>query len=347
MRILFAGSPGIAVPALEALVELELSTSEFQVAGVLSNPDSPRGRRGTPEATEVATAAALLSDRLRQGGRAPLIVLKPERLDASAREAAAALEPDLLLSFAYGKIFGPRFLSLFPRGGINIHPSLLPKYRGAAPIPAAIMNRDRETGITIQRLAREMDAGDILLQEPFPLNGRETTASLSGLAALKSAALLPGALRALVRGELPGRPQNHGAATYCSLITKEEGRIDWSQSAAGIDARIRAFTPWPLCFTGHGEQDLFILEGKAREGPLAEGELPVGGASASRSAPSPGKAGFFEPGRVLGVDKTRGILIQTGDGILEVTRLQYRTKKALEWRAFLNGAKGFTGSLLG
>jgi methionyl-tRNA formyltransferase len=332
MRILFAGSPAIAVPALEALVELGLSDSEFQVAGVLSNPDSARGRHGGLEPTETAAAAVLFSERLKAEGKPPFPVLKPERLGAAAREAAAALKPDLLVSFAYGRIFGPRFLSLFPLGGINIHPSLLPKYRGAAPIPAAILNRDRETGITIQRLAPEMDTGDILLRESFPLTGRETTAALSDLAARKSAALLPAALRGLLRGELPGRPQNHEAASYCSPIAKEEGRIDWSRSAAGIDAQIRAFTPWPLCFTRHGEQDLFILEGKAGESFPGEG---------------PGKTGSAGPGRVLGIDKSRGILIQTGDGILEVTRLQYRTKKALDWRAFLNGAKGFAGSRLG
>ncbi|MDR2101347.1 MAG: methionyl-tRNA formyltransferase [Treponema sp.] len=340
MRIVFAGSPGIAVPALEALAGF--AGDEFQLAGVLSNPDKARGRHGTPEPTEVAAAAALLSERLRRGNRPPLKILKPERLGSAAREAVAALEPDLLVSFAYGRIFGPRFLSLFPRGGINIHPSLLPKYRGAAPIPAAILNRERETGITIQRLAPEMDTGDILLQEPFPLTGRETTASISDLAARKSAELLPGVLRGLARGTLTGRPQDHGAATYCSLITKEDGRIDWSKSAAGIDACIRAFTPWPLCFTRHGERDLFILEGKAGEKSPGDYAPEKGG----RLCFPPEQAGFAEPGRVLGVDKTRGILIQTGDGILEVTRLQYRTKKALEWQAFLNGVQGFTGSLL-
>jgi methionyl-tRNA formyltransferase len=327
MRILFAGSPAIAVPALEALVELGLSDSEFPTAGVLSNPDSARGRHGGLEPTEVAAAAALFSEKLKAAGKFPFPVLKPERLGAAAREAVAALKPELLVSFAYGRIFGPRFLSLFPRGGINIHPSLLPKYRGASPIPAAILNRERETGVTIQRLAPEMDTGDILLRESFPLTGRETAAALSDLAARKSAALLPRALRGLLRGDLPEQPQNHEAASYCSPITKEDGRIDWSRSAAGIDAQIRAFTPWPLSFTRHGEQDLFILEGRAARESLEGG--PV------------------EPGRVLGIDKTRGILIQTGDGILEVTRLQYRTKKALEWRAFLNGVKGFTGSRLG
>ncbi|MDR3167961.1 MAG: methionyl-tRNA formyltransferase [Treponema sp.] len=341
MRILFAGSPGIAVPALEALVGLGFSDPKFQLVGVLSNPDKPRGRHGTPEPTEVAAAAALLSEQILQGGGPPLRILKPERLGAAVREAVAALEPDLLVSFAYGRIFGPRFLSLFPRGGINIHPSLLPKYRGAAPIPAAILNRDRETGVTVQRLAPEMDTGDILLQESFFLTGRETTASLSDLAARKGADLLTEVLRSLARGGMTGRPQNHRAATYCSLITKEDGRIDWSRSAAEIDACIRAFTPWPLCFTRHGEQDLFILEGKAGEKyPGNYGPGKRGFCSSLENA------GFFEPGKVLGIDKTRGILIQTGDGILEVTRLQYRTKKALDWQSFLNGALGFTGSQL-
>ncbi|MDR3140050.1 MAG: methionyl-tRNA formyltransferase [Treponema sp.] len=329
MRILFAGSPAIAVPALETLAELELADSGFYLAGVLSNPDSARGRRGRPEPTETAAAAARLGENLRREGRPPLAILKPERLDSAAREAVAALKPDLLISFAYGRIFGPRFLSLFPQGGINIHPSLLPKYRGAAPIPAAILNRDRETGVTIQRLAREMDAGDILLQESFPLSGRETAADLSETAARKGAALLPGVLRGLARGDLAGRPQNHGEASYCSLIAREDGRIDWSRSAAEIDAGIRAFTPWPLSFTCHGGQELFILEGTPgpRMSPVSEIN-PV-------------------PGLVLGINKARGIQIQTGDGILEVTRLQYRTKKALDWRAFLNGVKNFAGSRLG
>ncbi|MDR2103442.1 MAG: methionyl-tRNA formyltransferase [Treponema sp.] len=331
MRILFAGSPAIAVPALEALVELELADSGFYLAGVLSNPDSARGRSGKLEPTETAAAAIRLGEKLQQGGRPPLTILKPERLGSAARDAVAALKPDILVSFAYGRIFGPRFLSLFPQGGINIHPSLLPKYRGAAPIPAAIINRDRETGVTIQRLAQEMDTGDILLQESFPLNGRETTADLSGLAARKGAVLLPAALRGLARGELPGRPQDPAEASYCSLITREHGRIDWSQSAAGIDARIRAFTPWPLSFTSHGGRDLFILEGTP----------------ASRISPPSETNPATLPGLVLGIDKARGILIQTGDGILEVTRLQYRTKKALDWRVFLNGVKNFTGSRLG
>jgi len=318
MRVLFAGSPAIAVPALEATAAL--SNGEGMVlAGLLTNPDSPRGRSGKPEPTDCAHAAAQWS----------VPILKPEKLDRIAREQVAALKPDLLVSFAYGKIFGPQFLALFPMGGINIHPSLLPAYRGPTPIPAAIINRETETGITIQRLAAEMDTGDILVQETVQLHGRETTASLSETMAKKAAALLPATLRGIAAGTVQARPQDHRAATYCSLTAKEDGLIDWSRSAAEIDARIRAFDPWPLSWTIHGEQVLFILKAMPQAQPV-EGN---------------GSANL--PGKVLGKDKNKGILIQTGDGILAVSELQYRTKKALEWNAFLNGTRNFMDTRLG
>jgi methionyl-tRNA formyltransferase len=317
LRIIFAGSPAIAVPCFEAAVETGAC-----LAGVLTNADSPKGRHGKPEPTDLGAAAAALSAKLAARGSPPIPVLKPEKLNAETREAVAVLKPDLLVSFAYGKIFGPRFLGLFPLGGINIHPSLLPKYRGPTPIPEAILNRDPETGITIQRLAAEMDSGDILLQERIPLSGRETTASLSEEVSRRAAVLLPEALRGIAAGTLAGRPQDQSAATYCGLLSKDDGRIDWRKSAVEIDAQIRAYTPWPLSWTMHGEQYLYILKAEKA-------------ASIAVSA----------PGAILGIDKQRGILVQTGDGVLAVTMLQYRTKKALEWRAFLNGVRDFTGIL--
>jgi methionyl-tRNA formyltransferase len=332
LRILFAGSPGIAVPSLEALAELTGEEPGFELAGVLTNPDSPRGRHGRAEPTEVGAAAAVISAKLLIRGKPPLEIIKVPKLDGRARSDVEALKPDLLVSFAYGRIFGPKFLALFPLGGLNIHPSLLPKYRGAAPIPAAILHRETKTGISIQRLAEEMDSGDILAQEAFALTGRETAESLNQIMAWKAAALLPETVKGLAAGNVIGYAQNHGEATYCSLIAKEDGRIDWGQSAADIDARIRAFTPWPLCWTTHNEDSLYILEA------VPDAPPSLGGAE---------KSGLVEPGRVLGVDKERGILIQTGDGVLIAVRLQYRAKKALDWRAFLNGARGFAGSRLG
>ena len=326
MRILFAGSPEIAVPSLEILARLSLETGSFEAAGILTNPDSPKGRHGTPEPTPVGASAAVWAETFEARGRPPPVLLKPEKLNAGVRETVAALKPDLLVSFAYGRIFGPQFLALFPRGGVNIHPSLLPKYRGPTPIQAAILGGDRETGITIQRLAPEMDAGDILAQERFPLNGRETTPVLSGLVAGKAPVLLERVLWDFYRGSPAGRPQNSREASYCSLLSKEDGRIDWRRGAGDIDAQVRAFTPWPLAWTEHGGQALHILEGQPREAP----------GSLAREA----------PGTVLGVDKQGGILVQTGDGVFIVSRLQYRARKALQWRVFLNGVRDFIGSRL-
>lgn len=321
---MFAGSPAIAVPALRALAALERE-GVCVLAGVLTNPDSARGRHGKPEPTEVGAAA--LEAAAERGNSAGMPVLKFEKLDGTAREAAAALEADLLVSFAYGRIFGPLFLGLFPLGGINVHPSLLPRYRGPTPIQAAILNGDTETGISIQQLALEMDAGDILASERFPLSGRETAETLSVLAAERAAGMLAAVVRrsAAEGAVAAGQRQNPAKAVYCSLLTKEEGRIDWKQSAREIDRRIRAFTPWPLCLTRHGEAELYVLAGRPFDSAMENGAAP---------------------GTVLGVDKQHGILIQTGDGIFAAERLQYRTKKALDWRSFLNGSQTLIGSRL-
>lgn len=329
MRILFAGSPSIAIPSLEALVHLQLSGGDYTLVGVLTNPDALRGRHGTPEPIEVSVAATLFSERLKSEGHPQILQFKPETLSSEIRDSLVHLKPDLLISFAYGHIFGPQFLALFPLGGINIHPSLLPKYRGPSPIQAAILNRDRETGITIQTIALEMDTGNILLQERFPLNGRETTGSLNDLVARKAAALLPVALQELADGRIQGQPQDNREATYCSFISKGDGHVDWSLTAEVIDARIRAFTPWPLSWTIHSGQYLYILEGA----PYKIGETLTEKAA--------------KPGTVLGIDKQGGILVQTGEGIFGITRLQYRTKKALAWQVFLNGARDFLNTSLG
>jgi len=333
---------------------------DFILAGLLTRADSPKGRSGKPEPTECAAAAQRFS----------IPLLKPEKLDSAVCEQAAALKPDILVCFAYGKIFSVQFLSLFPLGGINIHPSLLPRYRGATPIPAAIINREPVTGITIQRIAAEMDSGDILVQETVPLSGRETTASLSETMAKKAAELLPAALRGIAGGTLRARPQDHHAATYCSLIKKEDGLIDWNRSAAEIDAQIRAFNPWPLSWTMHGELPLFILKAEALEdGDNTAGSenTLTGSRAVARADPSPFSetAASSGPtpcgicsedtltgsravaGRILGKNKKKGILIQTGEGILAVSELQYQTRKALEWQAFLNGARNFMGARLG
>jgi methionyl-tRNA formyltransferase len=314
VRVLFAASPAIAIPVLESLTK----TEGIELTGVLTNPDTPKGRHGTPAPTEIGEAAAKIC--------ANVPVLKPVKLDADAREQVSSLKPDLLVTFAYGRIFGPKFLALFPLGGINIHPSLLPKYRGPSPIQAAILNRDTETGITVQTLAKETDSGDILAVEKLQLTGTESAGSLGEIMAQKAAVILPKVLRDIAAGKTSAQPQDHGKASYCSLITRDSALIDWKKSAGEIEAGIRAFYPQPLCRTIHNGRELYILKAGI-----------YGGA----------QNGKISPGQAAGIDKQAGILVQTGEGILCITELQYQGKKALFWRDFLNGARDFLGAQLG
>ena len=306
---------------------MEREGKGISLAGILTNPDSSRGRHGNPVPTDIS-AAALELDKIRMTeGFRPIPQLKPEKLCAQARNEVAALTPDLLVTFAYGRIFGPRFLALFPLGGINIHPSLLPRFRGASPIPSVILAGDTETGICVQKLAPEMDTGDILAMEHIQIAPDETTGSLSETVSIRAAALLVEVLlnyKSLAAGAFP----QEGGAFYCREIKKEEGLIDWTKSAVEIYAQIRAFTPWPLCFTCRGNEKLFILEAVPVDAP-PETETPE-----------------VPAGTVIRQDKNMGILIQTGRGILAVRKLQWQAKKALDWKSFCNGARDFIGSKL-
>ncbi|MDR3312388.1 MAG: methionyl-tRNA formyltransferase [Spirochaetaceae bacterium] len=317
IRILYAGSPETSALVLGRLLEAVGAGAPFSVAGVLTNLPSFRGRGKI----RLSTPAAV---RAEQAG---IPVIPCEKLDEGCRAQVAALKPDILVCFAYGKIFGPKFLALFSLGGINLHPSLLPKYRGASPVPAAILAGDKETGVTVQKLTLQMDAGDVLAQEKIPLGGSETAESLLQEAAEKGAGMLVRVLsQADTRRELPpGTPQNHGEATYCAACCREDGLIDWTQSAVRIDAQIRAFYPWPGAFTGFNGELLKII----------------------RARPYSGKVAGKKPGIVAGVDKEAGILIQTGDGVLSVQHLQRAMKKEVPWKDFLNGCPHFIDTVLG
>lgn len=333
MRILFAGSPEIALPALER------AAAEHELVGVLTNPDSQKGRGLSAASTPVAQAALALG----------LPVLAPERLGLEAREAARALGAELLVSFAYGRIFGPKFLALFPRGGLNVHPSLLPRWRGCAPIPAAILHRDPETGVAVQRLALEMDSGELLGVERLSLSGRETTESLSALAAKVGAELLSRVLREIEEGRELARPQE-GEASYCSMLRKEDGLLDFSAPALDLDAKVRAFQPWPGAYAFLRGQRLAVLESEAYPGEAWGGAAQAGapgGAAAGAPGGVAGTAVPRRPGAILGLDKARGIMVQTGEGLLALRRLQLQHKKALPYREFANGIRDLAGAELG
>ncbi len=310
MRVLFAGSSEIAVPSLEKVA------FGHELVGVLTNPDRVTGRGRRIISNPLKAKAMDLGLR----------IIQPESLRGSVLDEIGELKSDLLVVFSYGRIFGPRFLSLFPMGGVNVHPSLLPRYRGSSPILTAILNGDSETGITVQRINLEMDTGAILNQQIIPLKGDETTESLSRYISEAGGDLLLRTLDEIAGSCITERAQGSDGVSYCSKITKDEGRIDWSESMEIIDRKIRAYTPWPRAYTSFKDKKLVILEGEPFRGRIDCSGIP---------------------GTVLGFDKSNGILIQTGNGILSVKTLQLQSKKVNDWKSFLNGTKFFIGSVLG
>ncbi len=310
LRALFAGSPRCSVPALEALA------GRAEVAGVLTTPPAPRKRSSALIPSEVAAAAAKLKEQGKIGKNAP--ILAPERITDATREEIAALAPDILVCFAYGKIFSEKTLALFPKGAYNIHPSLLPRWRGPSPVQAAILARDKKTGVTVQRIAAEMDAGDIAAQEAIPLDGTERADELLEKLSVLGAGLLPQVLEGIERGTLRCRPQE-GEACYCRLIEKKDGEIDWKESAEEIEAKVRALAPWPGAFTRlpSGGGLLFIRKASVCKG--------------GESLPE-GEAGAVFAGK-------GGLLVLCGKGALRVERLQLQARPEMDFRAFLNGNK--------
>jgi methionyl-tRNA formyltransferase len=297
---------------------------------------------------------------------AGLPVLTPAHLDAECRAAISALAPDIFVCFAYGHIFGPKFLAAFPLGGVNLHPSLLPRWRGPTPVPAAILAQDALSGVTVQQVALEPDAGAILAQEQVILSGDETGESLLSYLADVGADLLVKLLDEIAAtGVVPtGTPQDAAAVTFCGQLSREDGRIDWLKSAAAIDAQVRAYQPWPGAWTT-AEGEIVKVSGVAKswwrppEGKSLGRDSPVdsheswGGCGgyppAEREAEDrQSLAGAWgrlppphSPGTILGTDRIFGILVQTGDGVLGLTRLQRAGKKEAAWQDFLNGWPGF------
>lgn len=316
MKVLYAGSPEAAAVTLKLLLENQ-NSSGYEIAGVLTNPPATQGRHKDLIPTPVEVLA--------KENNIP--VFTPEHLDAECRSMIEPLGCDLLVSFAYGHIFGPKFLAMFKMGGINLHPSLLPKYRGCTPIPAAILNQDEKTAVTVQGLALKMDEGNILGQEVLSLDGTETSGALLLKAAEIGAGIISGLLKeAAEKGSLPeGTPQK-GEASYTGIITKADGQIDWNKSADEIGAQLRAYTPEPGIWCADGNETLKIIEAL----PKADDE---------QSAQEPA-------GKVIRFSKPEGIFIKCGKGQLCVTVLQKQGKKAMGYKDFMNGSRDFIGKQL-
>jgi len=313
VKVVFFGTPAFAVPSLDAVL------AESEIAAVVTQPDRPRGRGLAVEPTPVAAAAHQYA----------LDVWKPESLrDPAFVDRLRALAPELLVVVAYGRFLPARLLAMPRLGGINLHPSLLPRYRGAAPIPRAIEAGDRETGVTVLHLSDEMDAGDLILQRAVPISPDDTTRTLEPRLAGDGARLLAEAVRLLEEGRAPRHPQDPALATFAPKLTREEALIRWSDPAVRIVNRVRAFDPWPVAHT------------------LRDGEvLRVWRAS----VPPPRSAAAVVPGTVLAVpDGPDGpLLVASGDGAVGIHEVQPASGRRMSAAAYVRGRPLPPGSVLG
>jgi len=241
MRILFCGTPQFAVPTLQHL----LAHPEFEVLAVITQPDRPRGR-GQEVSFSAVKQTALA---------AKIPVHQPEKIRApEVQELLQSYLPDFIVIIAYGQIIPARLLPIPKHGWINLHASLLPKYRGAAPINWAIVHGETRTGLTTMRIDAGMDTGDILLQQELGIGPIETAPELSTRLSEAGAPLMAETLRGLAAGKIAPRPQDHSQATLAPMLKRDDGRIDWNRTATEIYNRMRGFTPWPgahSVFRGH------------------------------------------------------------------------------------------------
>jgi methionyl-tRNA formyltransferase len=306
VRVIFMGTPAFAVPSLRALSEAAI------VVAVVTQPDRRAGRGLKPTSPPVAAAARALG----------LPVMQPDSLrGASVQAELSALHPDLLVVAAYGRMIPPAVLALPRLGAINLHPSLLPAYRGPSPIQAAIADGVATTGVTVMYMTEELDAGDIVVQRAVPIGPDETAGELEARLAVIGAELLVEAVRLIAGGEAPRRPQDHSRATYTGKVTKEHGRIPWDRPARDVVNLIRAANPWPCAFTAW------------RDGILRVWRAGIG-------------SGSGPPGEVLAADE-HGITVAAGCGAVVLREVQVAGGRRMPVAEFLRGHRLRPGDRLG
>ena len=311
MRIVFMGTPEFAVPALERLIG-----SKYEIAAVYTQPDKAAGRGRVVEEPSVKKAALLHK----------LPVLQPDNFKSSETKIQLyELKPDAIVVAAFGQILPKAVLEIPAFGCLNIHPSLLPKYRGVAPVPAAILNGDEFTGVSIMLMDKGIDTGPVLTAVHVPVLPLDTAETLMQKLANTSAQLLLDTLPGWFRREITPQPQNNAEASYTKMLTKEAGEIAWQLPAVQIWRQVRAFYPWPGSFTRWRGKQLKILEA-----------VPLTG------------EGNAEAGTVVAVNKNEAAFgVIAGEGILGVKKVQMEGKKAVDAAEFLRGQRQFIGAKLG
>jgi len=314
MRIVFIGTGEIGVPTLRALLN-----SEHEVVAVVTQPDKPVGRDQRIEAPPIKTAvigtARPPASAKATAGQLGAPICQPARIkDPAAIEELRALEPDVIVVAAYGQILPRDVLEIPQLACLNVHASLLPRWRGAAPIQAVIAAGDRETGITIMHIDEGLDTGDILLQRSVEILPNDTGRSLHDrLAQIAPEALLE-SLRLLAAGNAPRIPQDNARATYAPKLKREHGLIDWSESAEAIERKIRAYNPWPGAFMKVGDQNLKIFSASV---------VDLNG----------------QPGEILRSDKD--LIIAAGKSALSLAEVQLEGKLRMSAAEFLRGHAAF------
>ncbi len=319
------GTAEIACPSLCAL----LSRRDFSIVAVVTQPDKPSGRHLKKTSPAVKTLAQEKN----------LPILQPLRArDETFIEKLKELSPDLIVVMAYGQILPEKILSLPKFGCVNVHTSLLPKYRGAAPIQWAIANGEIETGVTIMKMDAGMDTGPILTQRPTPISSNDNAQTLHDRLAKLGAELLIETIPDYVAGKIQPRPQPEGAS-YAPKIKKEDGRLDWSQPAQVLWNRIRAFTPWPGAFTSWSPSFSLFRSQDTLKRELQPQLLKIWRAEPT-NPPS------TKPGEVLQADGL-GIVVSCGEGALRILELQLESGRRMSAQEFLLGHPMALGQILG
>ena len=309
MRVIFMGTPDFSVGTLEALIQ-----AGHQVVLAVTQPDKPKGRGGKMQFPPVKETALERGIPVFQ----PRKVREPENIEELRKYQA-----DVIVVVAFGQILPREILELTPYGCINVHASLLPSYRGAAPIQWAVINGEKVSGVTTMQMDEGLDTGDMLLKTEVPLEPKETGGSLHDKLAAAGASLCVRTLKALEEGAVTPKKQGESPTAYASMLKKEMGEIFWEAPAISIERLIRGLNPWPSAYTGWQDKTMKIWEAEVLEEDSVQ-----------------------EPGTVVRVDKD-GFLVQTGKGLLKVTALQIPGKKRMEADAFLRGYSMEPGEKLG
>jgi methionyl-tRNA formyltransferase len=311
MKVIFMGSPAFAVPALQNLV-----SNVYDIAAVYTQPDKKTGR-----------GQQLMSCPVKQYAESiGLNVLQPVSFkDPDVVAVLANMEPDIIIVAACGLILPDAVLQIPKYKCINIHPSLLPRYRGPSPIAAAILSGDAITGVTIMLIEKKVDSGPILSQRAIPIADEDTTETLSRKLAEMGAEMLTTTIPDWAEGKIQPRVQNEGLASYTRMETKEDGRLDWNLPAVQLWRRVRAYYPWPGCFTAWKSGRLKVLK--------------------AISLPDPGSG---SPGQVMELGRTEParVAVRTGDGLLGLITVQAEGKKEMAAADFIAGHRDFIGAVL-